>query len=135
MRTGKCSCRAVNDAVDSGYHAGSMLPTLNRSVVMVTPKQPFLDWLLSVDPASAEVAVEVVCKPVFYLLPACEDDAVLEEYVRDACKTIFEDQLDGWYRGRSRWPVVRNFNTFRLWFEYRADALVLDLGDELLRHD
>jgi len=103
-----------------------MLPTLNRSVVMVTPKQPFLDWLLSVDPASAEVAVEVVCKPVFYLLPACEDDA---------CKTIFEDQLDGWYRGRSRWPVVRNFNTFRLWFEYRADALVLDLGDELLRHD
>jgi hypothetical protein len=112
-----------------------MLPTLNRSAVIVTPKQPFLDWLHGVDPTSLDLALDDVSEPTIYLLPDCEDDQDLIAHVRNYCDTIFEDQLDGCYREQSSWPVDRDFNTFCLWFEYRAHSLLLDLCAEPLRRD
>ena len=112
-----------------------MLPAVNRSAVVVTPKQPFVDWLMAADPTSADIAPDRICVPAIYLLPGCEDDKELERHVRAASKVIFEEQLDSWYRVRTRWPAVRDFKTFCLWFDYRTDALLLDLCDEPLRHD
>jgi hypothetical protein len=107
-----------------------MLPALNRSAVIVTPKQPFLDWLHVADPTSLTLTLDDVREPTIYLLPDCEDDGDLRAHVRNYGDTIFEDQLDGWYRERSGWPADRDFKTFCLWFEYRAHTLVLDLCDD-----
>ena len=112
-----------------------ILPALNRSAVLVTPRQPFVDWLRSVDTSSADLEVEDVCAPTIYLLAGAEDDEVLERLVCEASRRIFEDQLEGWYRVRSRWPITRDFETFCLWFDYRAEALLLDLCEDPLAHD
>jgi hypothetical protein len=53
-----------------GRHGASMLPTLNRSAVIVTPKQPFLDWLHGVDPTSLDLTLDDVSEPTIYLLLA-----------------------------------------------------------------
>jgi hypothetical protein len=110
-----------------------MLPTVNRSAVIVTPKQPFLDWLHGADPTSLALTLDDVSEPTIYLLPDCEDDHDLVAHVRNYCGEIFEEQLDGWYQERSDWPVDRDFGTFCLWFEYRAHTLLLDLCDSPLR--
>src|SRR3954470_9186087 len=112
-----------------------MLPTLNRSAVLVTPKQPFMDWLRTVDPSNADLEVEDVCEPTIYLAAGTEDDEELERFVSDPSKMTFEDQLEGWYRVRSRDPLTRDFKTVCLWFDYRAEALLLDLCDDPLAHD
>jgi hypothetical protein len=109
-----------------------MLPALNRSAVIVTPKQPFLDWIHAADPTSLALTLDDLEEPTIYLLPDCEDDADLRAHVKNYSDTIFEDQLDGWYRERSGWPADRDFETFCLWFEYRAHTLVLDFCDDPL---
>lgn len=81
-----------------------MLATLNRSAVIVTPKQPFLDWLHRADPTSLTLTLEDVGEPTIYLLPQCEGDQDLIAHVKNYCYTIFEDQLDGWYREQATWP-------------------------------
>jgi len=112
-----------------------MLLTLNRSAVVVTLKQPFLDWLHGADPTSLDLALEDISEPTIYLLPDCEDDRELVAHLRNYCGTIFQEELDGWFRDQSKWPADRDFRTFSLWFEYRAHTLLLDLCDSPLRHD
>jgi len=118
-----------------GRHGASMFPILNRSAVVVTPKQPFLDWLHAADPTSRTLTLQDVSEPTIYLLPECEDDQDMIAHVRNYSDTIFEDQLDGWYKEQSTWPADRHFKTFCLWFEYRAHTLLLDLCEEPLSHD
>ena len=53
--------------------AGSNMVAVNRSAIVVTPKQPFLDWLQSVDSTSSELAsADLGLDPTIYLIPECE---------------------------------------------------------------
>jgi hypothetical protein len=46
------------------------MPRLNRSAIVVTPKQPFLDWLHTTDAMSAELTLlELIRDPTIYLIP------------------------------------------------------------------
>jgi hypothetical protein len=110
-----------------------MLPTLNRSAVLITPRQPLLDWPHGADPTSLTLTLEDVSEPTLYLLPDCEDDQDLIAHVKNYSDTIFESEPESWYSDQSTWPVDRDFQTFCLWFEYRAHTLVLDLCDSGLR--
>lgn len=104
---------------------------LNRSAVVVVPKQPFLDWLHRVDSSSAKLTLtDLGDDPSIYLLPEFDVEHELEECFKEACVEIFEDQLDGWYRARDRWPKDRSFGIFRLWFDYRFHSILFDLGKQ-----
>ena len=47
------------------------MATLNRSVIVVKPKQPFLDWLHTADPTSHELTLRnLVLEPTIYLIPS-----------------------------------------------------------------
>jgi len=73
--------------------------TLNRSAIVVTPKQPFLDWLHATDPTSVErTLLELSRDPTIYLIPECDTDDDVVEMLRDLCEEIFEEQLAGWSR-------------------------------------
>ena len=54
------------------------MDTLNRSAIVVKPKQPFLDWLHAADPTSHEITSLDVCRePTIYLIPECDTDEEL----------------------------------------------------------
>src|SRR5438132_254234 len=47
--------------------------TVNRSAVVVIPKQPFLDWLRRVDPTGGKLTLADLRRdPSIYLLPECD---------------------------------------------------------------
>ena len=46
--------------------------------------------------------------------------------------TIFEDQLDGWWRDRTMWPTPRSLGTFTRWFDCKSHSMLFDLRDEPL---
>jgi len=105
--------------------------TLNRSAIVVTPKQPFLDWLHATDPANVELALlELTRDPTIYLIQECDTDDDVVEMLRDSCEEIFEEQLAGWYTDESAWPRDRGFHVFRRWFDYHHHSMVIDLSDE-----
>ena len=112
------------------------MDAINRSAVIVMPSQPFLDWLHRADPTSAELRLEDLrLDATIYLLPEYDTEEEARGYLREHCSEIFEEQLDGWYRVPSAWPVDRTFDTFTRWFEYSFHSVLVDLCDDPLMLD
>lgn len=102
---------------------------VNRSAVIVRPKQPFLDWCRKDD---AEGLAEGVFKqlheePQIYLLPEYEDSESQQGILEDYWPALFEAMLEGWVTEESMWPKKRSFKMFREWFEITMTSTVLDL--------
>ena len=75
---------------------------LNRSAIVVRPKLPFLEWLHSADPTSATLTLaDLALEPTIYLVPECADGEQERAALQTAFRTIFENQLDGWWRDRT----------------------------------
>jgi len=109
---------------------------LNRSALVVKPKQRFLDWLHAVDPTSHRITLGDVCRePHIYLIEECDTAEDLADVLRELCEEIFEEQLNGWYRVPSSWPQDRSYEVFCQWFEYQHHSMLLDLCDEPLIYD
>jgi len=84
-------------------HKLFLMRAVNRSAVVVVPKQPFLDWLHRVDSSSGKLTLtDLANDPSIYLLPECDLESELELHFEKACPKIFEDQLNGWYRAEFR---------------------------------
>ena len=82
---------------------------VNRSAIVVTPAQPFLDWLQSVDPTSMKLTLaDLSIEPTIYLIPECDTPADVAECLRDVFDEIFQNQLDGWYRVRETWQIDKS---------------------------
>jgi hypothetical protein len=61
------------------------MDTLNRSAVVVRPKQAFLDWLPAVDPSSHGITLlDVGREPAIYLIPQCDSDEELVDVLRES---------------------------------------------------
>ena len=112
------------------------MDTLNRSAIVVKPKQRFLDWLHTADPTSHGITfLDVAGEPTIYLIPECDTDEDLAGVLRELCEEIFEEQLDSWYRDTSAWPQDRRYDVFCQWFEYQHYSMLIDLCDEPLIRD
>jgi len=110
---------------------------LNRTAVVVTTRQPFLDWLRSVDPTNQELTLEEInTDSSAYLLPECGSDAEPAKLVRRFAKEIFAHELDGWWREPLDWPKSMAWPVFDRWFEWRTHSMVLDVvEDGLIREE
>lgn len=110
-----------------------MIRTLNRSAVLIIPKQPFLEWLRFADPESDDLTLEnLQAYPNVYLIPECEEDQDVEKQLRRFCTTIFEEQLDAWIVDDTTWPIDRSFDVFTRWFAISFHSEVLDLVETRL---
>jgi len=72
--------------------------TLNRSALVVKPKQPFLDWLHAADSTSSDLTLqELVLEPAIYLIPECDTPEEVADVLHELCEEIFVEQLAGWF--------------------------------------
>ena len=109
---------------------------LNRSAIVVRPKSPFLDWLHAADPTSVTLTLPNLARePTIYLVPECGDAEEERAALQTVFPTIFEDQLDGWWRDRTMWPRPRSFGTLTRWFDCQFHSTLLDLTDEPLMEE
>ena len=109
---------------------------LNRSAIVVKPKQPFLDWLHGADPTSMHLMLaDLLREPTIYLIPECDTDEDVAEALRELCEEIFDEQLAGWYTDTSTWPRDRSYEVFCQWFDYQHHSMLVDLCDDPLIYD
>ena len=106
---------------------------LNRSAIAVKPRQPFLDWLHTVDPTSHGLTLrELSREPTIYLIPECDKEEDVSDVLRELCEEIFIEQLAGWFTDESSWPRDRSFDVFCRWFDFQHHSVLVDLCDESL---
>lgn len=102
------------------------MQTINRSALLVRPKEPYLTWAANVDDGAEDVDV-LSGKTSVYLVAQDPDEREESAPIEDYSGMIFEAELEAWYTDENRWPKVRNHATFLEWFDVEAKSLVWDL--------
>lgn len=100
---------------------------LNRGVVIVRPKQPYLDWAAGLDDSG--IVPDPNGEQTVYLIPSYEDDDAAWKILEKAHPAIFENELCGWHTDEAAWPRGRDFAMFKAWFEVGLHSVVEDLCD------
>jgi hypothetical protein len=104
---------------------------LNRAVLIVRPKQPYLDWAAQLD--DADIVPNPDQERTVYLIPEFDDDAEAQNVLKRVFAEVFERELFGWHTDESAWPPKRTLAMFRQWFEIELHSVVEDLcGFELI---
>ena len=107
---------------------------INRSLIILRPKQPFLDWARSLDDESNDLTLESLNEDsTVYLIPEIWQDSDQEGFLKTCHDILFEEQLEGWWMDEAAWPKERDLKMFLEWFEVEFHSLVFDLCDEPIR--
>lgn len=100
--------------------------TINRTIAILKPRQPYLDWACSV-PDPIPISLDELrrdCTAV--LLPEFSDDTQAEAYLQTIYLELFEQELAAWDTNPDDWPQERDYGIFRTWFDIELHSLVLD---------
>jgi len=110
-----------------------------RTPLLVTRKQPFVDWLRSLEVPDGVDDVEgarLTSAVNVYLVHAPAHEPTLEEMVGEYWQDIFEEQLYDWMTDELAWPVEKTREMFDAWFDVRLGETVVDLvPDDSLTDD
>ncbi len=101
---------------------------LNRSAVVVRPRQPFLECLKSVDELDLPDMTLDQLQKTLYLVPDYEDSGDAEKVLKKVCDEIFCRELEGWYTDEETWPKDRSLKVFKQWFDVEHFDVVEDAG-------
>ena len=99
---------------------------INRAVLIVRPKQPFLDWAGGLDDSGLLPDVE---GESVYLIPEFDGPDDADFIIEQVYLEVFENELYGWHTDESAWPENRDLETFRDWFTIELHSVVEDLCD------
>lgn len=104
---------------------------VNRSIVIVRPKQPCIDWVNRLSDEEPTVSLEEVRRDAsIYLIPEFENEHQVKQILKTYFSMIFEHELWSWMTDEATWPENRDFKTFKQWFHCEFHDLVLDLCRE-----
>jgi hypothetical protein len=104
---------------------------VNRSLLVVKPKQPLLDWARSVDVDGGFPLDEMRDDTAAYLIPEFEFRADRMVILKWCLDFVFEEELNAWCIDETLWPRQRDLNTFLEWFDVEFHSIVLDLTPDL----
>ncbi len=105
---------------------------VNRSLVVVKPRQPYVDWANSFVEDDDEVhGIAFFHRDcTAYLIDEIEEEGDEERILKKVYRRIFEEELYAWMTDESVWPEKRDYPTFRAWFDVAFHSLVFDLCDD-----
>jgi hypothetical protein len=108
---------------------------INRSLIIVKAKQPFVDWLHTIDPEDDSDLEDINDEPTAYLIPEYEMDDEQQTLIDWCAEFVFEYELWSWCTDEDMWPTARDAATFRDWFDVKFHSIVNDVvADIPLKH-
>jgi hypothetical protein len=114
------------------------MPFLYRTPVIVSRKQPYIDWANGLRRTDDEpdFPPELAQKKDIYLGRYYATEEASEGLLDEIWPDIFEEELFGWSTDESEWPANRTREMFDAWFETElADSIVDLFPDHLLTED
>lgn len=108
---------------------------LNRHLVVLRPRRPFIDWVRDHDPGDPLPDDEVAQAREAFLMPPFD---LLEDswaWIEENATLLFEMALDGWYTDPEMWPRRRDFDGLREWFDVEVIDVLWDMVDAPLSSD
>ena len=105
---------------------------INRSVMILTPRKPMLEWAarLSSYEAVSEVSPLSHDESSVYLIPECENAEEFKLWLAENHVFFFEQELFDWCIDEDAWPKELTFEKFNEWFFCVWHSTVTDVPDE-----
>ncbi len=104
-------------------------PTINRSLILIVPKQPFYDWSNALFP---DLELKQASEERDYNSYLLEDELFLDNPKKELTKywkAIFLNQLFGQCTDESTYPKL-TWKLFTEWFDFYKSSIVSDLTDQ-----
>ena len=109
----------------------SRLPKMvNRGMLVVKAKEPFREWINSLEANSDITINEINDDCTAYLLPEFEDDLQRDSILKKIYSDIFVEQLFDWCTDDDTWPQKRTLTLFKRWFELEFHSVVEDMVED-----
>ncbi|MBC8447295.1 MAG: hypothetical protein H8D78_06055 [Chloroflexi bacterium] len=103
---------------------------INRGVVIIKPKAPFLEWVNRDPTLSSPISMQNLLEDCTVLLvPDLYSLEDMLDYLEPFKPLLFEMELAGWYLDPATWPAERTAEVFNAWFELEAHSMVWDVVD------
>ncbi|MBP7999931.1 MAG: hypothetical protein KA314_03740 [Chloroflexi bacterium] len=102
---------------------------INRGVVVVKPKQPFVDWLNQLPDAEEEEPFTIAglhedCTVL--LIPDFPSLEEMEAFINPLKPDLFEHELANFWEDPQQWPDNLSARIFDEWFDLEAHSMVYD---------
>lgn len=111
-----------------------MFYVVERSIVVLKPKQQFLDWVnLSLATSSETVldlaSIRIDCNS--YLIPEVSEIEDGVAYVDEFFESLFQLELASWTEDQTLWPQELTLKMFWEWFDVEISPTLIDIaGDD-----
>lgn len=103
---------------------------IDRSALLLVPRQPVVDWLNRVSTGEEEVSLDSLCnETTVILIPDFDSEQELVVYLKKNAKEFFERQLGEWSTEEETWPAKRDYDTLMKWFSISWHTMVFDAVD------
>ncbi len=100
---------------------------VDRSVAIIKPRQPFLDWLNALPGNDIQLTLdEVRCDCTSILIPEANETEDGIAFIDEIAEKLFEMELSSWVAEEQHWPEKRNLKTFWEWFDVEIHLGVMD---------
>ena len=100
---------------------------VNKAVLIVTMKQPYLEWVSSLPDKPIEFTLEMLnSEKHCYLIPEHDTEQAKELIIQDVFDLIFEVELHSFCTDPDLWPKQRNYTKFLEWFDIEVHSMLFD---------
>ena len=109
---------------------------INRSALVVLPRQPYADWVNGLDIATSGLEAPLTLadhrrEGRVYLVSEQETAAAVTLTLESLRERILDNELSAWDEFGDHWPP-RSPDLFEAWFEVQPQLLCFDLSSEPL---
>ena len=113
---------------------------INRAALLLRYKEPAVQWINEADPHpdSRMISLDEINEDrLIYLIRDEDADSPshVEKWVRRNFKSLFENELNGWYTDPSLWPNPLTYQLFQGWFEVECHSMVIDTVGGVIESD
>ena len=115
-----------------------MISSINRSAVIITPKQTFFNMVANITGEQPDKSVPpfTTDESTIYLIEEANlDDLDLKERMESCYKNIFFEELEGWFTDKNRWPKDITWKEFISYFHISYQTMVIDTLDEDIKYE
>ncbi len=103
---------------------------VENSIVVVKPKEPFLEWLnknFTDSPVPLTLnSIRIDCNS--YLISSINEIEDGVNYIDQRFTDIFAIELSSWIEDKEYWPEELSLKTFWEWFDIEVFPTLIDLG-------
>ncbi len=109
---------------------------VDRSAALIKPKQPFLDWLKSVEENELDITLaQLQCECNMFLIPPYNTPEEAVAYIDEIYLDLFKIELSGWYEDPAVWPEDMSLQAFWEMFEISFHSMVIDTQEAEIQND